>query len=80
MKYKLIKNFLTQEEINLCTDYCRIQHRLNKFNFDNQNSNFDSSFYGDPLMESMMLNKRKLVEKHSKLELLTRTEHHGRYT
>ena len=40
MKYKLIKNFLTQEEINLCTDYCRIQHRQNKFNFDNQNSNF----------------------------------------
>ena len=45
MKYKLIKNFLTQEEINLCTDYCRIQHRLNKFNFDNQNSNFDSSLW-----------------------------------
>ena len=80
MKYKLIKNFLTQEEINLCTDYCRIQHRQNKFNFDNQNSNFDSSFYGDPLMESMLLNKRKLVEKHSKLELLPTYSYFRVYT
>ena len=70
MKCKLIKNFLTKEEINLCTDYCRIQHRQNKSNFDNQNSNLDSSFYADPLMESMLLNKRKLVEKHSKLKFL----------
>lgn len=80
MKCKLIKNFLTKEEINLCTDYCRIQHRQNKSNFDNQNSNLDSSFYADPLMESMLLNKRKLVEKHSKLKLLPTYSYFRVYT
>jgi hypothetical protein len=29
-KYKLIKNFLTKEEIKLLTDYCRMKHMINK--------------------------------------------------
>ena len=33
-KYKLIKNFLTTEEIKLLVDYCRIKHRLNFESFD----------------------------------------------
>ena len=42
-KYKLIKNFLTKEEIKLLTDYCRIKHRLNFDSFDFvQNNNGDS--------------------------------------
>jgi hypothetical protein len=80
MKHKLIKNFLTKEEINILTDYCRIIHRQNKTNFDNQNSNGDSSFYGDPLMESLMLNKRQLVEKHIKLKLLPTYSYFRVYT
>jgi hypothetical protein len=70
-KYKLIKNFLTVEEIKLLTDYCRIKHRINFNDFDHvQNDNGDTSFYGDPLMESLMVNKRELIQKETGLELL----------
>ena len=70
-KYKLIKNFLSQEEIKIILDYCRIKHRLNFESFDFvQNDNGDSYFYADPLMESLMINKLKIVEKETGLELL----------
>jgi hypothetical protein len=71
IKYKLIKNFLTKEEIKLLTDYCRIKHRLNFNSFDDvQNDNGDSYFYGDHLMESLMVNKLELIQKETGLELL----------
>jgi len=70
-KYKLIKNFLTKEEVKLLTDYCRIKHRLNFDSFDFvQNNNGDTMFYGDPLMESLMVNKLELMQKETGLELL----------
>lgn len=70
-KYKLIKNFLTQEEIKLLTDYCRIVHRLNFNSFDfGQQDNGDTYFYGDPLMESLMINKLNVMQKETGLELL----------
>ena len=70
-KYKLIKNFLTKEEIVLLKDYCRIKHRLNIDSFDyKQNNNGDTSFYADPLMESLMVNKIELIQKETGLELL----------
>jgi hypothetical protein len=70
-KYKLIKNFLTQEEIKLLIDYCRIKHTLNSNSFDfNQNNNGDTYFYGDPLMESLMINKLNLMQKETGLDLL----------
>jgi hypothetical protein len=70
-KYKLIKNFLTKEEIKLLNDYCRIKHRLNYSYFDFvQNNNGDTYFYGDPLMESLMVNKLELMQKETGLELL----------
>jgi len=70
-KYKLIKNFLTKEEIKLLTDYCRIKHRLNFDSFDfRQNDNGDTYFYADPLMESLMINKLDIMQKETGLELL----------
>jgi hypothetical protein len=70
-KYKLIKDFLTKEEIKLLTDYCRIRHRTNLNSFDyNQNFNGDTYFYADPLMESLMVNKIDLMQKETGLELL----------
>lgn len=70
-KYKIIKNFLTIEEIKLLTDYCRIKHRLNNNSFDFvQNNNGDTYFYGDPLMESLMVNKLNLMQKETGLELI----------
>ena len=45
-KYKLIKNFLTKEEIKLLTDYCRIKHRINFDSFDyQQNDNGDTFLF-----------------------------------
>jgi hypothetical protein len=70
-KYKLIKNFLTKEEVKLLRDYCRIRHRINYDNFDNmQNKNGDTYFYADPLMESLLVNKLNVMEKETGLELL----------
>ena len=70
-KYKLIKNFLTKEEIKLLTDYCRMKHRINCESFDfEQNDNGDTYFYADPLMESLMINKLDIMQKETGLELL----------
>ena len=70
-KYKLVKNFLTKEEIKLLTDYCRIKHRINFDSFEFlQGDNGDTCFYADPLMESLMVNKLELMQKETGLELL----------
>ena len=70
-KYKLIKNFLTKEEVKLLIGYCEIRHRLNFDSFDSfQNDNGDTHFYGDPLMESLMVNKLNVMQKETGLELL----------
>jgi hypothetical protein len=70
-KYKLVKNFLTIEEIKLLKDFCRIKHRLNTSSFDfKQNDNGDTYFYGDYIMESLMVNKLELMQKETGLELL----------
>ena len=69
--YKVIKNFLSTEEINLLTDYTRMKHRVNTTQFDlGQSDQGDTMFYGDPATDSLMLNKRKLMEKETGLELL----------
>ena len=71
-KYKKIENFLSVDELNLLTSYCKIKHSTNFTNFEENgpNSNCDSSFYGDPVMESLMLNKLNLIEKETNLKLL----------
>lgn len=59
-----VKNILSQDEINILKNYCIIKHKTNKTNFDNiQNNNGDSSFYGDPMMTSLLEIKRNLIEK-----------------
>ena len=71
LKYKIIKNFIQFDELNLLKDYCRIKHRINTNSFDlNQNENGDTYFYGDPAMESLMLNKLSRMEYETGLELL----------
>ena len=79
-KYKLIKNFLTQEEIKLLTDYCRIKHRINYQCFDTMLGNGDTYFYGDPLMESLMINKLNIMQKETGLELLCTYAYWRMYT
>jgi len=70
IKYKLIDNFLKEDELKLLQKYCDIRHYENKTNFDfKQNKNGDTCYYSDPLMESLMINKRKLMEKETNLLL-----------
>jgi hypothetical protein len=70
-KYKIVKNFLQKNEIDLLNNYCFIQHKNNRTNFDFiQNNNGDTCFYKDPLMESLMINKLDIMQKETSLELL----------
>lgn len=70
--YKKIKNFLSEEEIKLLSNYCEIKHRLNSTNFDESKemSIPDSKFYGDPVMEALMLKQKPLMEFETGIELL----------
>jgi len=69
-KYKIINSFLSQEEVKLLNTYCRIKHRLNFDSFDfKQNNNADTYYYGDPIMESLLVNKINLMEKETGLKL-----------
>tara|TARA_Y100000114_G_C11757212_1_gene327551 strand:- start:314 stop:862 length:549 start_codon:yes stop_codon:yes gene_type:complete len=69
-KYKKIENFLSKEEIMVLRNYCRIKHTLNLDSFDTkQNNNGDTYFYGDPLMDSLMLAKHNLMVKHTGKDL-----------
>jgi hypothetical protein len=80
-KYKIIKNFLTLEEIKLLRDYCRIKHRINFNSFDfTNNDNGDTYFYGDLVMESLMINKLELMQKETGLELLPTYAYWRMYT
>ena len=65
LKYKKVKNFLTEEERNLLLHYTRIFHRIN-FKNDlvyGQTDFKETSKYGDPIMESLLINKKDLMEK-----------------
>jgi hypothetical protein len=72
-KYKIIDNFLSQEELELFKNYCFFKHRSNQSNFDlttdSMETNADTYFGSDPLMEYLLLQKQKLVEKESGLKL-----------
>jgi hypothetical protein len=71
-KYKLIKNFLTKEEIDLTNKYFIMRHRLNFDKFDEnqlKSSTADSCWYGDFLAESFLLCKRKKIEEEIGIEL-----------
>ena len=70
-KYKIIDNFLSKEEIDLLDKYTDMKHRTNIKNFDTvQSPVMDSRFYGDPLMDSLMLSKLNLMEKETGKKLL----------
>ena len=69
--YKHIKNFLTKEEVELLTHYTRLKHRSNFNSFDTEQSDQgDTMFYGDPVTDSLLITKKKLMERETKLKLL----------
>ena len=71
VNYKLIKNFLTKEELNILQKYC--YNKLDKmeinkdFRIDHQS--FSPAWYNDELMTSLLETKLSLVESESKLNL-----------
>jgi len=70
-KYKVIKNFLSKDEVDLLSLYCEIKHRTNFKEFDFlQTGVGDSFFYADPVMESLMLIKKEIMEKETGKKLL----------
>lgn len=70
-KSKIIKNFLSKEELKLIKEYCVMKHRTNFFYFDDiQSVNRDTGFYADTLMESLLINKKHIIEREINLELL----------
>ena len=69
--YKLVKNFLKKEEIDLLTHYTRLKHRTNFDSFDlRQSDQGDSMFYGDPVTDALLITKKSLMEKETGLQLL----------
>ena len=80
-RYKVIKNFISIDEKNLLHDYTRIRHRTNDEFFNGSLSNHpDTSIYGDPVMEALLVNKLKLMEKNTGLELLPTYAYWRMYT
>ena len=70
LKYKVVKNFLTEEEIEICKTYSLLKHKNNNSNFDViQNNNGDTFLYTDALSETMLLRKLNLMEKETGLKL-----------
>jgi hypothetical protein len=81
-KHKVIKNFLDKTEVKLLTDYCRIRHRLNDFSFDIKptNNNADTRIYGDPFTETLLVQKREIMEKETGYKLLPTYSYWRMYT
>ena len=70
-KFKVIKNFLSKDELDLLSIYGEIKHRINGDSFDFvQNNNWDTYYYGDPIMESLLYKKKHIIEKEVNLNLL----------
>lgn len=66
--YKVVKNFISQEQCEFFQHYCKISHQLNFDKFD-PTTDFDTGIYGSKAMESLMLSKQKDVEKLTGLKL-----------
>jgi hypothetical protein len=69
VKYKLIKNFFSKDELNILQKYCINKLIKNKeYRIDVQS--FSPSWYHDPLMDSLLETKLSKVEIESSLKLL----------
>ena len=69
-KYKLVKNFLTNEERILLKNYVISVHRNNTELFDFRQNNVGDTFDAhNPIFDSLMLSKQKKVEEETSLKL-----------
>lgn len=82
-KYKKIKNFFTKKELIILSKYCEFKHRntLPKINESLDDlSPADRGYYSDPLMESILLYKKDIVEKESRKKLYPTYSYWRMYT
>jgi len=70
-KYKVINNFLNEDERILLENKCKIDHSLNTTNFDMSKitGNMDTSYYSDYVMEALLKSKLSLIEKETNKNL-----------
>lgn len=78
-KYKLIKNFLNESELELIKKYTQIEFQ-NKIHLFGDFQGDDFSSYGDPLIEGLMVSKIKKMQQITKLELLPTYAYYRVYT
>ena len=72
-RFKVVDNFLSEEEIILLKNYSIIKHRINDDMFENDtvlNPAAEFYLYGDPTFDSLLLSKLKLMEKETQTNLL----------
>ena len=70
-KYKIIRNFLSEDEIKVYGAYARLQHEHNVNYFDEGgNNNGDTAFYKDDLFNFLQNDKHKIIEEATGCKLL----------
>lgn len=71
-KYKIIQNFLSQDEISLFKIWSEIMHRKNTkfFNDGMIAPNHDTYFYGEAATDALLIKKIPFIEKQIHLNLL----------
>jgi len=67
-KYKLIKNFFTQEELSILQPYCYKKLLAHTY-FPNDPQSLSPSWYNDELMDTLLETKEPLMCKHVGLEV-----------
>ena len=71
LKYKIIKNILNAEEIDIIKEYLKYRHFNNLECFDDkQSNNYDTYFYKDPLIQTFLIKKKNIIEKAVQKDLL----------
>jgi hypothetical protein len=68
VKYKLIKDFFSQDELKILDKYCYNKVDENK-NYKLDSQSFSPAWYDDPLIKALLDIKLPLVEKESNLKL-----------
>jgi len=69
-KYIVIPKLLNSTEVKLAHEYCKERHIKNTDNFDEKQNNCgDTYFYKDPLIQTFLKNKKKILEKNVNLKL-----------
>ena len=69
-KYIVLPKLLNATEVKLAHEYCKERHIKNTDNFDEKQNNCgDTYFYKDPLIQTFLKNKKKILEKNVNLKL-----------